>query len=40
MYIQFTALLFGGKLDSGHCDALLPVDEREKLGNSDEIYLL
>jgi hypothetical protein len=38
MYIQITSLLFGGKLDSGHCDVLLSVDEREKLHIFDDVH--
>jgi hypothetical protein len=29
--------LFGGDLDNGHCDTLLPVEEKEKLGIFDKL---
>jgi hypothetical protein len=38
MYILFTSLLFGGKLDSGHCYVLFSVDEGEKLDIFDDAH--
>jgi hypothetical protein len=34
------SLLFCGKLDTGHFDAILPVHEKWKFGIFDNMYLL
>jgi hypothetical protein len=34
------SLLFSGELNTGHCDAVLPVHEKGKLGIFDKVHFL
>jgi hypothetical protein len=33
-------LLWIGELDSGHCNSLLPVEEKQRSGTSDKVFFL